>query len=160
MTEDQPRWDSDTRYGGVSDAVALAPGLRRLVDAMEQPDWVAEDPDDHLLPRIRRACDEQPSTWSLLGAETLEGIYTVRVEWKGGPPRIGRLRADAFALIGSFAESDSHVRQRRGDDRVVYDITTATLDGDSPFRGHGHLVRLMVVGTAAAVAAQGESRPR
>jgi hypothetical protein len=160
MTQDEPRWEDDARRMGVSDGAALAPGLKRLVDAMEQPGWVAEDPDEHLLPHIRRVCEEQPSTWSLLGAETLEGIYTVRVEWKGGPPRIGRLRADAFGLIGSFAENDSHVRQRRGDDRVVYDITTGILDGDSPFRGHGHLVRVMVVGAAAAAAAQGESRPR
>jgi hypothetical protein len=160
MPDHQTRWEGDTLGSEMSDAANLAPGAKRLVEAMEQQGWVAEDPDEHLLPHIRRACEEQPATWSLLDAETIEGIYTVRIEWKGDPPRIGRLRADAFGLIGSFAESDSHVRQRRGDDRVVYDVTTGTLDGDSPFRGHGHLVRLMVVGAAAQTAARGESLTR
>lgn len=159
MGDGEARWEGDTRRSGVFDGSQLAPGAKRLLEAMSQPGWVTEDPEEHLLPHIRRACEDQPATWSLLDATTIDGIYTVKIEWKGAPTRIGRVRADAYALIGSFAESDSHVRQRRGADTVVYDVTTGVLDGDSSFRGHGHLVRLMVVGAAAEAALQGGSPP-
>jgi hypothetical protein len=38
------------------------------------------------------------------------------------------------------------VRQRIGEEAVMYDVTTGTLDVDSPFEGHGHLLRLWVGG--------------
>jgi hypothetical protein len=51
------RWDIDERGRGVADARHFADGARELVDAMVEEDWVAEDPDAHLLPHIRRACE-------------------------------------------------------------------------------------------------------
>jgi hypothetical protein len=42
----------------VASAASEVPALDRLRGEMLEPDWVAEQPDLHLLPHIRRACDE------------------------------------------------------------------------------------------------------
>ena len=55
------------------------------------------------------------------------------------------MRADVYALLGRIAEHASHIRQRTFDDRVDYEMVTGTLDGETPFVPHGHLVRLRVV---------------
>jgi hypothetical protein len=56
------RWDNDTRGRGVADGGWIAPGVRRLLGALAEADWVAEDPDVHLLPHLRRACEA--ARWS------------------------------------------------------------------------------------------------
>lgn len=50
------RWDLDARGRGIGDGPRLVPGARELLDALARPDWVAEDPDAHLLPHLRRWC--------------------------------------------------------------------------------------------------------
>jgi hypothetical protein len=51
------RWDIDERGRGVADASQFAQGAGELVDAMREPNWVAEEPEAHLLPHLRRACE-------------------------------------------------------------------------------------------------------
>jgi hypothetical protein len=46
------RWDDDERGEGVADAGAFAQGAEELVDAMRRPNWVAEQPEVHLLPHL------------------------------------------------------------------------------------------------------------
>jgi hypothetical protein len=50
--------------------------------------------------------------------------------------------------IGSFAEFSTHVLERLADDAVEFDVTTGMLAGTTPFRPHGHLVRLRLEGEA------------
>src|SRR5687768_1478367 len=59
------RWDTDERGRGVADGGWIAPDVRRLLDTLAEPGWVAEDPDIHLLPHLRRACQEAGSPWTL-----------------------------------------------------------------------------------------------
>jgi len=56
------------------------------------------------------------------------------------------LREAAFGLVGSFAESSTHVGERSGDDRgsVELVVTTGMLEGDGAFAPHGHVVRIAV----------------
>ena len=63
--------------------------------------------------------------------------------------RVGQIRAAVFALVGSFAESATYVRQRRtlaaenGDETLLFEIVTGVLD-DGAFAPHGHTVRITV----------------
>ncbi len=135
------RWETDERGRGVADGSALAPGVRELAAALDVEDWVAEEPEAHLLPHIERACAE--AGLELLGHElTDDAVFVVRVAWPddAGP---AAARAAAFRIVGSFAELATSVRVRNGN--RTFEVVTGMLDGDSQFAGHGHLVRLELV---------------
>src|SRR4051812_48559991 len=78
---------------------------------MRRPSWVAEEPEMHLLPHIERSCRTL-----LLEVEDAQlsddGSFDVRLVWKGQGWRVGEIRAAVFALVGSFAEVATFVRQR------------------------------------------------
>jgi hypothetical protein len=131
------RWDIDERRHGVADGSALAPGVHELVEAIALEDWVAEEPEAHLLPHIRRACVGSPL---VLLDHRLDGpVFHVRLG--AADPRSGEAHAAVFAVLGAFAETATSVRQRG----PVYEIVTGVLDPDTPFKTHGHLVRLELV---------------
>jgi hypothetical protein len=132
-----PRWDPDERGRGIADAIALAPGVRELAGALTVEDWVAEEPEAHLLPHIQRACAD--AGLELLGHEVDGAVFVVRVAWtqERGP---AEARAAAFAIVGSFAENATSVRVR--DDNRTFEVVTGVLDGDSRFAPHGHMVRI------------------
>jgi hypothetical protein len=46
------------------------------------------------------------------------------------------------------AESVTFVRELDDSGRRRYEVCTGTLDGDSPFSGHGHVLRFVVDETA------------
>jgi hypothetical protein len=54
------RWRDDTTGRGVGDATAFVDGAVELVDSMRTPDWVAEEPEAHLLPHLREAAEGLP----------------------------------------------------------------------------------------------------
>src|SRR3954451_6387247 len=140
------RWDGDDHGRGIADAAAFAPGAEALVAAMLTAAWVAEDPDAHLLPHIRRACESLPLRLVEAVASD-DGSFDLELRWTGGTHRLGEVRAAIFALVGSFAEASTHVRQLDGDgDTVSFDVVTGMLDGESPFAPHGHTLRLTVAG--------------
>lgn len=146
MAESDRRWDTDNRGRGIADGAWIAPQVRVLLDGLATPGWVAEDPDHHLLPRLRRVCEDAASPWTLERTELRDGVYVVTLDWSRPNPGLGRLRADFFALLGEIAESTTFVRQRLADDAVAYEVTTGMLDGDAPFAGHGHLLRFRIGG--------------
>lgn len=112
---------------------------------MEDSEWVAEDPDAHLLPHLERACAELP--FDLVGARTSDdGTFLVELQWRGNG-RIGGVRQAVFALLGSIAESATYVRQRRDGDTLAFEAATGVLDGR--FAPHGHTVRFEIRGFAS-----------
>jgi hypothetical protein len=129
------RWDPDERGHGISDASALAPGVQELGAATAIEDWVAEEPEAHLLPHIRRACDALAI--ELVGHETVDSVLVVKV---AAPEE--RTAEAVFWIIGSFAEWATSIR-RRGS--TTFEIVTGMLDGDSQFTPHGHMVRIELV---------------
>ena len=145
MTGIGPRWKGDERGAGVADAAAFAPGAEALVAAMRAPDWVAEEPELHLLPHLRRACESLPLR--LVGTRTSDdGAFDVDLRWTGEPRRLGDVKAAVFSLVGSFAESSTHVTQLEPDgDTVSFAVVTGML-GTALFVPHGHTVRLTVAG--------------
>ena len=139
------RWDTDERGRGIADGRRLAPGAHELVDALELPDWVAEEPDTHLLPHLERACASEGSPLELEAAESLpDGTYEVSLRWHGGGDDVGAARAAVFCLIGVVAENATYVRQRGGEGELLFDVGTGMLEADTDFAPHGHTLLLRV----------------
>lgn len=135
-----PRWEGDERGEGVADGRAFAPAVDELAAALRRPNWVAEEPEVHLLPHLERACESLP--FELVSAQrTVDGVFDVTVRWTGGAS-VGAVREAVFALIGSFAESATAIRQRR-DGGLVFEVATGMLD-DAEFAPHGHTLRFTV----------------
>jgi hypothetical protein len=147
-----PRWDGDSRGRGVADAAQLAPGAGELVAAFTQPGWVAEQPELHLRPHVEAWC-RRDHRLALTRARTDDlNVYILDLEWRGGSASVGEARAAVFALIGSFAESATYVRQRRvaadGSDssmKLQFEVGTGEL-ADARFDPHGHVVVINVAG--------------
>ena len=136
----KPRWDTDERGRGVADARQFADAARDLVAAMEAADWVAEEPEGHLLPHIRRICEESPL--SLAEASVAEdGVLVVELHWQGGDESHW---PEVWRVIGSFAESASYLHQRSENGTDVFDVVTGMLADETVFAPHGHTVRLRV----------------
>jgi hypothetical protein len=145
------RWDIDERGRGVGDGRRLAPGARELVDALELPEWVAEEPDVHLLPHLERACATEGSPLELEGAEALpDGTYEVRLRWHGGEGSVSTARAAVFCLIGVVAEGATYVRQRGGEGELLFEVGTGMLEGDTDFAPHGHTLLLRLTHASAS----------
>jgi hypothetical protein len=142
----RPRWDTDTRGRGIGDGRWIAPAVQHLLAALAAPGWIAEEPDVHLLPHLRQACEAPNSPWTLIAADLQEAVYVVTLEWSRPQPRLHQLRADAVALIGRVAEGATFVQQRTTEREIEYHVTTGMLEGDSPFAGHGHLLLLRIGG--------------
>ena len=145
-----PRWDGDDLGDGVGDATAFVSGAAELADVMRRPTWVAEQPDVHLLPHIERACESLPL--QLVGASTsADGTFELRLSCTQADASIGEIRAAVFAVLGSFAEPATYVRQRRLDaaegpgEALLFEIVTGFLASDTAFAPHGHTVRVSVL---------------
>ena len=113
---------------------------------MAEPDWVAEDPDVHLSPHLR-AWLEHNDVLTLEGAHTDDaGAFVLQLGWQGRAGNIGGLRAAAFELLGTVAESATFVRQRRSEGRVVFEVATGEMGSDAHFDTHGHVIVLDIRG--------------
>jgi hypothetical protein len=146
------RWEGDDRGHGVGDGSALVPGATELVAAFGLPGWVAEDPALHLAPHVESWC-RQDARLVLTGSRVDEAnAYVIEREWRGESAGVGQARAAVFALIGSFAESATYVRQRRltpdtePGPTLRFEVGTGELAPDTRFASHGHSVVIDVVG--------------
>lgn len=145
------RWDGDDRGRGVADAGQLVPGAGELLAALRERDWVAEDPDLHLRPHVEEWC-RQDGRFAVLSDRTDEAhAYVLDLEWRGAPAGVGAVRAAAFALTGSFAESATYIRQRRFEPSadaeglsLRFEIGTGELASDASFEPHGQVVFINV----------------
>ncbi len=140
--EHRARWDGDERMTGVRSADDATGPIQRLLDDMGGPGWVSEEPVAHLGPKLRAwLADQRADAWRLIALSVESDRLVVDVAWQG-EGRIRDLRADAYALIGSFAEAMTNVVQRRDGEVVVFDVATGQPDGE--FEAHGHLLVIRV----------------
>jgi len=146
---DGRRWDTDERGHGIGPGGAFSPNIQEIADALAGSGWVTEEPEAHLLPHLQAACDEPGSRWTI-ASWTIDddGVFVVDASWAGSWGRWDALRGDAFAFLGRTAELTTHIRERRVDDGVVFEMATGTVVDGSPFALHGHLIRLRVSGSA------------
>lgn len=147
-----PRWEDDDRGRGIADAAQLVPGASELVAAFTEPAWVAGQPEVHLGPHVE-AWSERDQRLALTEAYSDDmGAYILDLQWRGPSAGVGQARAAVFALIGSFAESATYVRQRRvatdGDTSQMkqFEVGTGELAPDARFDPHGHVVVINVAG--------------
>jgi hypothetical protein len=118
----------------------MAPGIRELLDFAALEDWIAEEPEAHLLPHIRRTCEDMGL--DVLSATTEDAVLVVRIGWSDTGP-VAEQREATFRIVGSFAEAATSVRVREGNG--VFEVVTGMLEGDSHFDPHGHMVRFEFV---------------
>jgi hypothetical protein len=145
------RWDGDERGDGIAGATQFVDGAAELIAAMQRPNWVAEEPELHLLPHLEHACESLPL--QILDARrTDDGTYDVRLRWIGDDPAVGMIRAAIFGLLGGIAEPASYVGQRRtassegSGEMLTFEVVTGIVD-ETPFKPHGHTLRLSVATT-------------
>jgi hypothetical protein len=75
------------------------------------------------------------------GGHGLDGAFFVVRLRPSSLLRPSEARAAVFSVVGAFAESATPVRERGN----RFEIVTGMLDPDTPFKTHGHLVRLELV---------------
>jgi hypothetical protein len=134
------RWDTDDRGRGIASAVAYLDHADALRGAMTAPDWVAEEPDHHLLPHVRRFC-QRSDVLSLVGWSIEDGVLVLDLA-AAGAANWGQRREAVHALVGTFAEAATLVRELTPDHDFV--VVTGMLEGDGAFAPHGHTVLLRV----------------
>ena len=144
----EKRWDGDTRGHGVASGAPFAPDVTALQEQLGEADWITEDPEAHLLPHIARACSAVDDVTLLESRLLDDGVLEVVLDWQ---PTVDSptLTYRVFGIIGSFAETSTHVAQRPVDGTVKYEVVTGDLPEHTRFRTHGHLVRFLIVGTPA-----------
>lgn len=157
MQQPGKRWDTDKRKRGVSSAGEFVMPIMDLMLAAGEPDWVAEDPDSHLLPHLRRACEEAPSPVRFVDAKFVGGIYVVDLAWLASSATAREVGAEAFRLIGAIAESSTNVIERVDGWVVLYDIVTGMVADQTRWAPHGHAVQLRIGGES--IRAMLEARP-
>jgi hypothetical protein len=151
VERDRRRWEGDTNGIGVADGSAFRPNLDSLAASMSKAGWVAEEPETHLLPALLERL--QVGDLRLRFVRSYVADATLVVELAAGSGRPADIRRDAFALLGVVAESATMVREVASPDTAGgrrFEVATGSLDGDSQFAGHGHLLRLVVATPAGA----------
>jgi hypothetical protein len=141
------RWDTDERFTGVADASAFAAAVDELAALARRPGWVAEEPEVHLVPHLRRAGAGGLRVLTCRSGD--DGVLNVEAECGPGDSRRD-IRLLAWALIGAVAEPTASVRERRDGDRVVFEVVTGVPEESGGFASHGHTIRLTVLPAAMA----------
>ncbi len=138
----RPRWDIDEVGHGMASGADVAPDAELLAAALRLDDWIAEQPEAHLLPHIERACADRASLARLAGwSVDADGTLVVRLEPVSPDLDRGAWRTFVFGLVGAVAESRTLVRVER--DGYTVDVVTGVVDGDTAFAAHGHRLRIV-----------------
>ncbi len=136
------RWDNDERGGGVADARASLPAIQQLARLAEATDWVAEDPEAHLLPALRERVSSSGMKLSAFEVQP-DGLLLVRL---ASPVKLSRreLRQAVWSILGGVAELTTLVSETQSGDQVNFEVVTGIPPGEGPFATHGHTLRLEV----------------
>jgi len=136
------RWDTDERGRGVGDASHHLEAINELSELAGRPDWVAEDPEEHILPHLKRGAEAVGLTVTSF-ATAPDGAFTVHVKGASGMSR-SQLRQAAWSTLGAAVEMTTHVREIKDDDGVTFEVVTGMPVDAGPFATHGHSIRLVI----------------
>ena len=133
------RWDTDERGHGVADARASMAAIHKLAELAGSEDWVAEDPETHLLPGLRERLEH--SGLSLLRSEVEDdGTFRIRLGSATGLSR-REIRQAVWSVLGGVAELSTLVEESVSGDTVRFEVVTGIPPGGR-FATHGH--RLLI----------------
>jgi hypothetical protein len=135
----RPRWDIDERGEGVGDARRLLPEAGALLERMDTPLWVTEDPEAHLLPHIVRIEELALLDSGVEADGTLVVECRLVGEWNASKATVA-----AFAALGAVAETGTFVEKRETPGLVELDVATGVVPDDGPFATHGHTLLIRV----------------
>jgi len=143
------RWDDDARGIGTGDARAWRRLVETLATVVDEEGWVAEEPELHLLPHLETAIAAGPL--AIRGSRTdADGTFVADLAWVGpGEPSRLAIRSALYALIATIAETVTVLHEPPEAQGRVIEVLSGSADGDGPFAGHGHTVRLVVSAPAA-----------
>ena len=135
------RWDDDERGEGVADARSRVPAIEELAGLARTDRWVAEEPEEHLLPGIQ---DRVAITGLTLDDVTVEQDGTMRIRLSSAA-RLSRreIRQSVWSILGGAVEMTTHVRESNHNGSVHFDVVTGTTP-DGSFATHGHTLRIEV----------------
>jgi hypothetical protein len=136
------RWDTDERGRGVADARASLPAIQELADLAGSDHWVAEDPEGHLLPGLRKRVENSSLTIESVEVDP-EGALRVRLTSPNKQSR-RELRQLVWSILGGVAELATFVRETRSADGISFEVVTGNPRDEGPFATHGHVIRLEV----------------
>jgi hypothetical protein len=127
----------------VATAAPNAAAVERLLAAMLEPDWVAEDPEAHLLPQIQAVANGPMQLVEASTNEHGELVAKIAVKIPRTDSRRRHMRLLAYSVVSSFAEISTFIEEHEEDGAVGLVVTTGQLAGQSRFAPHGHTVRLL-----------------
>lgn len=113
--------------------------MAELLALCRTGDWVTEEPEQHLLPRLANARVDGLTVagWRV----TPDGVLELDLA-AAGEPSYRELRRGVWSLLGTVAEPSTVVRERSGPDELVFEVVTGVPVGAGPFTTHGHTLRL------------------
>lgn len=135
------RWDNDQRGRGVAAAGHSLPDIEQLAELAGTSDWVAEDPEAHLLPGIRDRVAIAGLTLDSFEVQA-NGAFRVRL---GSATKLSRreIRQSVWGILGGVVELSTLVRERASHEGVRFDVVTGIPPGGH-FATHGHTLVIEV----------------
>lgn len=135
------RWDTDECGRGVADARRRVAAIDQLSSLADTEAWVAEEPENHLLPGLK----ERIAISGLsLDDVTVESDGTLRLRLSSSMQLSRReIRQSVWSIIGGAAELTTHVSETNQDGAVCFEVVTGIPPGGR-FATHGHTLRVLV----------------
>jgi hypothetical protein len=136
------RWDADDRGRGVADARSHVGAINELAGLAGAEDWVAEEPEKHLLPGLN---DRVAISGLTLDEVAVDGNGSLLVRLTSAT-RLSRreIRQSVWSILGGAVEMTTHVHESIDDGVIGFDVVTGTTPGGA-FATHGHTLRVEVV---------------
>jgi hypothetical protein len=125
----------------------MLPYLDELRDLVTTADWIAEDPEAHLLPHIEQLIAGQPGV-TLTAARVVAGTLELDLETRADSAR-GEVRGLAYRIVAAVAEGITLVRQVGDPGNPVFEAVTGMPSGTA-FATHGHTLRIRIRSPRAA----------
>jgi len=118
------------------------PAIRELATLAEMPDWVAEEPEKHLMPGLRERIEISGLSLDAVAVES-DGALHIALS---STTQLSRreIRQSVWSILGGAVEMTTYVHETQANGKVTFDVVTGLPPSDGPFATHGHTMRIEV----------------